>query len=330
MRTLERAILLLGVVLSLHLFSACGQDDPDLPVLSVDRVYVYGEKISFAAGGDSYRFTTSGWSHPEPAGTWSDGVAASLTFRVPATKRPLRVSAKLSAHIKPPVVEAQFVHVYVRGEKIATWRVADAAVFTALIPRQFAGSGGLVNIDLHIPGAVSPQQIGSGADSRRLGIQCSEMTISEADALENTRAYALGTVIAFGAGRGSERYKVSGWSSEEKDFTWTEGRAATLQMDVPPSAGPLSLRTRMRGIGRSAQLPFQPTDVFVNGEKVAHWEVGEPAEFRVDIPPALLAGTGSLLVEFRTPMAIAPSELGGNSDTRVLGLCVFELQITGR
>ncbi len=86
----------------------------------------------------------------------------------------------------------------------------------------------------------------------------------------------------------------------------------------------------MRGIGRSAQLPFQPTDVFVNGEKVAHWEVGEPAEFRTDIPPALLAGSGSLLVEFRTPMAIAPSELGGNSDTRVLGLCVFELQITGR
>lgn len=330
MRSVERTILMLGTAAAVHLLSACGKDDPDLPVLSVDRVYVYGEKISFAAGGDSYRFTTSGWSQPEPTGTWSDGVAASLTLRLPAAKRPLRLSAKLSANIKPPVVDAQFVHVYVRGEKIATWRVADAAVFTALIPRQFVHSGGVVNIDLHIPAAVSPQQIGSGADPRRLGVQCSEMTISEADSLENPRAYALGTVIAFGAGRGSERYKVSGWSSEELDFTWTEGKAATLQMDVPPSAGPLSLRTRMRGIGRSAQLPFQPTDVFVNGEKVAHWEVGEPAEFRADIPPALITVSGSLLIEFRTPMAIAPSELGGNADTRVLGLCVFELQITGR
>jgi len=321
--------LLAGSGAILTLLAACGKDHPDLPALSVDHIYVYGEKINFASGGDSHRFRTTGWSDPEPAGAWTDGPAASLVFRLNPADGPLRLTAKLSPNIKPPRLDSQMVHVYVRGEKIATWRVAGADLFSAIIPQQLIGRGGVVTVDLHIPGAISPQELGSGADARRLGVRCSELTIGKADAQQGSRTYSLGTLIRFGAAQGAERYQVSGWSKAEPDFTWTEGTSATLELQVPRSAGGLTLRTRTRGIGRSAEMPSQPTDVFVNGQKVAHGEGGPPAEFQAAIPADISNGTEPLLIEFRTPMAVSPSQLGQNADTRVLGVCVFDLQITG-
>lgn len=324
---LRVAILLVSALGVLPLLTSCGKDHPDLPALSVDHIYVYGEKINFATGGDSHRFRTTGWSDPEPSGTWTDGPAASLVFRLNAAEGPLQLTAKLSPNIRPPRLDAQLVHVYVRGQKIATWRVAGLDTFSAIIPRSLVGGGGIVTVDLHIPGAVSPQELGSGADGRRLGVRCVEMTIAKANS-QGSRNYQLGTVIRFAAGQGAERYEVSGWSKPEAEFTWTEGTGAALELRVPKTASALMLRSRMRGISRSADAPFQPTDVYVNGEKVAHWEVGAPAEFQTKIPTEVRDQSDSMLVEFRTPLAISPSQLGANADTRVLGVCVFEIQIT--
>ena len=325
---LQRYNLLRVLAVATSFLAGCGEDPRHLPLLSEDRIYVYGDKISFAAGGDAYRFKAEGWSEAEPGGSWTIAAAASLVFRLPPTSRPLLLKAKLYPNVKPPIVDAQFVHVYARGEKITSWRVSGEGQFSAVIPHRLVSRGGVIHVDLHIPGAISPQQLAVGADGRRLGVHCSEMTLEEADPERTAPTYSLGSTINFGAKRGAERYQVSGWSSAEPEFTWTEGKSAVLQLDVPRSAGPLRLRARVRGISRSAAMPFQPTDVFVNEQKVAHWDVAGPAEFEAVIPPEATATTGSLTIEFRIPMAIAPSEIGSSGDKRVLGLCFFELRVT--
>lgn len=328
MPLLRRLFLFAAIVCVLHVVTGCGEDHRNLPELSVDHVYVYGEKISFAAGGDSHRFRTTGWSNPEASGVWTDGPAATLVFRVPPPSGPLRLSARLSPNIRPPSLDAQLVSVYVRGKNIATWRVTGPGEFTALIPQQLVSRDLPLAVDLHIPGAVSPQELGTGSDTRRLGVQCSEISIAVTDFRPARSGYSLGTVIKFGDGRGAERYQVSGWSKPEAEFTWTEGMSAALQLPLRRSERRLVLRARMRGISRSAEMPFQPTDVYVNGQSVAHWEVGAPAEFQTPIPPELTNQTDSLFIEIRTPMAVSPSSLGANDDKRVLGVCVFELQVT--
>jgi hypothetical protein len=218
------------------------------------------------------------------------------------------------------------VHVYVHGQQIVSWRVASPGVFAAVIPRQLVGRDGVIFIDFHVPGAASPEELRSGSDTRRLGVKCSEMTIARTDRATD---YALGTIIRFGSRRGAERYEVNGWSKAEPEFTWTEGTSAALQLQMPSASGRLALHARMRGIATSADVPFQPTDVYVNGQKVAHWDVGAPAEFQAAIPPEVACQNDALMIEFRTPLAVSPSALGANADTRVLGVCVFELQVTG-
>lgn len=324
---LRNHALMVAVTVAAQLLVSCGKDDPDLPVLSVDRVYIYGDPINFAAGGDSHRFRAGGWSNAEPSGTWTDAAAASLLLRLAPTDAPLLLSAKLSPHIKAPEVTSQLVHLFVRGQKITTWRVSDAAVYTAIIPQDVVGSGGLVYIDFHIPGAIPPRDLGTGPDERRLGVACAEIKIAKADPKLSSRAYTAGTVVRFGLAQGAERYEVHGWSAPEKDFTWTEGTSASLELRMPNTTGKLRLRARMRGISRSPQMPTQPTDVYANGEKIAHWDVGEPADFTAAIPAELAHSSATLAIEFRTPMAIAPKDLGSSADARVLGVCVFELQL---
>lgn len=138
----------------------------------------------------------------------------------------------------------------------------------------------------------------------------------------------LGNVVGFGTGGDSERYKVSGWSKAEKEFTWTTGNSAKLTLSIPPNARPLSLRMRLTGLTKAPQLTFQPVAVLANGHKIADWEVSGTADFTAVIPESISKKGGPLTIELKTPKAMSPKALGINEDARVLGVLCSELAIT--
>lgn len=139
-----------------------------------------------------------------------------------------------------------------------------------------------------------------------------------------TAAYALGTLVEFKTGGNSERYRVSGWSHTEVDFTWTEGQSAVLSFNLPADPGPLILKMKLAGLIKAPELTFQPVEIYVNQQKIATWQVGDTAEFKADVPPALI-NKGVLNLQLRMPKATSPKALGKNQDERVLGVCAFNL-----
>jgi hypothetical protein len=141
------------------------------------------------------------------------------------------------------------------------------------------------------------------------------------------RAYALGTVISFAASGGSERFKVSGWSKPEPEFTWTEGRGGTFSVEVPAAESALTLRMKLVGLIHPPEVSLQPVEVYVNGRKVADWQVAAPANFTATIPKEI-AGAKKLEIELRTPKSTTPKALKMNDDVRVLGVACFEMEIT--
>src|SRR5437762_14274297 len=54
-------------------------------------------------------------------------------------------------------------------------------------------------------------------------------TASSASPVSMNSRYPLGSVVRFGIGGGSERFRESGWSDTEKDATWTIGDSAKLR-----------------------------------------------------------------------------------------------------
>ena len=166
---------------------SCSERESQEPRSSAKHVYEYGAVVRFGLGGESHRFRTTGWSATELDHTWSDGPAASIAISAPAPNAPLRLTMRLSGMTAPPGLPAQPVDVYVQGEKVATWQVAEENDYVAVIPEPLTRRG-FMNIDLHIPKAVAPAETMPGADPRRLGIACVEFKIEPV--VENSPAAA--------------------------------------------------------------------------------------------------------------------------------------------
>ncbi|MFN2507162.1 MAG: hypothetical protein ABR589_00120 [Chthoniobacterales bacterium] len=139
---------------------------------------MYGETVRFGLGGDSHRFCTTGWSFSERGFVWNDGPAASLTFSIAPPQPPtdLLLTIKLGPMLAPPDLAVQPVDVYAHGEKVASWQVTEEGVYTAEIPQHLTIRGYL-NIDLHMPKAIAPAEVGLGSDARRLAIRCFELKL---------------------------------------------------------------------------------------------------------------------------------------------------------
>ncbi len=141
-------------------------------------------------------------------------------------------------------------------------------------------------------------------------------------------SYNLGDVVRFGQDGGSERFRLAGWSSTEKDLTWSIGNSAKLLFTIQPSEQALKLRMRLAAL----QGVPQPVEVFANAQKIADWEVwlrqSTSADFTAVIPAGIVKDGGSLLLELKTPKAISPKALGYSEDPRVLGVICYELAIT--
>jgi hypothetical protein len=138
----------------------------------------------------------------------------------------------------------------------------------------------------------------------------------------------VGRKIEFGQGGGSEPYRTSGWSHTEQKFTWTEGNSAKLSLPIGKESGALILNVAMAAFVHPPELPKQPVEVIVNGQKLAEWQVtNDLAAYNVTIPADTVKAGGKLEIEFRTPKAISPKSVGGSEDFRVLGACVMSLEV---
>jgi hypothetical protein len=154
-------------------------------------------------------------------------------------------------------------------------------------------------------------------------------TFASARAAENSsdKSYKLGDTINFGVNGNSERFRVSGWSQTEKEFTWTEAKGATVSLELPAVSGDLTLKAKLVGLIHEPELPYQPVEVYINGEKIADWQVSAPADFTAIIPQKI-AATKKLTIELRTPKSTTPKALQMNDDARVLGIACFEMRIS--
>jgi hypothetical protein len=158
-----------------------------------------------------------------------------------------------------------------------------------------------------------------------LMMSCSKSKVEPLSQAAPERNYTLGKRIIFGENGDSEKFRVSGWSHTEKEFTWTEGPAAVLQFTGLPTSTSFRLKMTLAALTSPSQLPSQPVQVFANGRNVAEWQVEGKGEFTALIPSQ--GDTSTLTLEFKVPKATSPQQLGMNLDSRMLGVCCFDMLI---
>lgn len=138
----------------------------------------YGTTVAFTSSGAWERFRGQGWSRPESQFCWTEGPVASLVLPLSHSDEAVTLSLRAGANINPPALPAQHVDIWVNGKKIATWEVANDQVYRATIPREFLiAPRNDLYFDFRLPLAVSPKELGTSPDGRRLGLRVSELTI---------------------------------------------------------------------------------------------------------------------------------------------------------
>jgi hypothetical protein len=263
-----------------------------------------------------------------------------LVFTLPDSDQPLRLRMRLSGFTYSPAVSFQPVEVIANDERVADWQVSDPADHIAIISPEVANHQQLF-VELRMPQATSAKALGVGEDSRVLGVACYELEITETDdsALADAegsgatptllgRQYTYGDVLTFGAAPGAHRFKVAGWYPAEKDYTWMGRDPGVLELRVPPTERPITLRMKLGGMVTPGALPMQPTELLVNSQYVTTWHVALPAEFSATIPPELIREDGTLRIELCAFNPASPKELGLGGDIRALSVRLESLVIT--
>jgi hypothetical protein len=121
-------------------------------------------------------FSLTGFSHVESIGRWTDGRTAAFECAVQGA-RPATVRVTMAAFVAEGVDE-QHVRLSVDdGPPVDVMLdvTHDAATVEVPVP---PGSGSLLRLELELPDAVTPKEIGLSDDSRLLGVSVSEISFA--------------------------------------------------------------------------------------------------------------------------------------------------------
>jgi len=146
-------------------------------------------------------------------------------------------------------------------------------------------------------------------------------------------AVETGQTVGFAQSERPRRYMVSGWSVPEPWGTWSTGGRARLRLRAVLRGSPPNFLNLDVGAFCTRELPEQRVEVLVNGRAAASLrfdlETGETSKVAVPIPEEVWDGANGVVeIEFRTPDAKSPDELGLSADTRVLGVRLKRLQLS--
>lgn len=136
-----------------------------------------GQPMHFQAGADSLAYLLTGWSSPEPWGTWSDATA-SVMFLPISPRKVESILVDFNALISPSH-PSQRVEILVNGSRahFVTTRASHSTVLVKLPDAAKAGSFSGIKVEFLLPDAARPTDVGLGNDNRRLAVGLLTVTI---------------------------------------------------------------------------------------------------------------------------------------------------------
>lgn len=125
------------------------------------------------------RQLVKGWAAPEAWGTWSEGQDAEIALRVAPDTRSIVID--VLAFVMPPKL-TQRVIVSVNGVEVLSTRLTQVQGNLLEIPlnpavRETLVDGRVVTIQVHLPDATSPRNLGLNDDARVMGLGLKSLTV---------------------------------------------------------------------------------------------------------------------------------------------------------
>lgn len=136
--------------------------------------YQVGKELYFdKPKANASKYCASGFSYNEESFTWTDGLAAVMSFTISDKNLVLEYTCA-------PFNGSQHIILYANDLQIADYILTAEGDKKVSIPPECLGSGAL-NLRFELPDARSPKELGMGEDSRTLGIAMKKLAIKAAE-----------------------------------------------------------------------------------------------------------------------------------------------------
>lgn len=268
--------------------------------------YVMGTTLRFGKNDKQYRnYAFKGFSDDEEDFAWTSGRKAELAFRIDHRFKAVRAVMNVSG----TYYRQQPVSIFVNKTKVyeGTFSGKKKIVF------DFDNdNGGIIDMELRLPGALSPYEISGSKDTRELALQIKDLTLET--------LYKTGRTVHFLENdNDGSLYALSGLSPAEEEFTWTEGRKAVLKFLADSRAkslrGVLNVLNTYNG--------DQPVEILINGKTAYSGTLNGAGTVEFAFPNSK---NGLIYMEVELPKAVSPSAAEKSADTRVLALQIDSLK----
>jgi hypothetical protein len=133
--------------------------------------------------------------------------------------------------------------------------------------------------------------------------------------------------LEFGDNPNSERYRLKGWATAEKGYTWTDAQQSTIALPTLAGAGGFIVRLVASPFVVPQRRPFQQLEVMIDGVRLGTCQVKDISVIEVEVPAELLAENNRLTLTLNLPTATRPSEVSDSKDHRQLALAIRSLAI---
>lgn len=293
-------------------------------------VYELGRVIDFRAEPKSGTMSSEpyldgGWYSPEDHGRWAIGSEARLVFKLLGRASPTLV-ALIEGSMFSELEQNDSIRILLNGTELGLYSLPRLRYGLGIFDLGVDAAGQEeLYLTLRSSASASPFSLGISHDERRLGF--SLRTI----ALRDLPAPTLPACLNFRSGQETEYLIMSNWYPFESDGTvewcWTRGVSGAIHFRVPEdTVGGLDL---VAFIGVSIASPERPktVEILVNGLAVAQCVLTSAQREIAVVPIAADIAAASSILELRLIQQgpFRPSEIEGGSDTRLLGLQLFEI-----
>ena len=297
--------------------------------------YKLGEELFFERqNATANPYCLFGFSGNETKSTWTLGHVSGMQFNLDEKFEDLLVEIQCSSFRK------QRVELYANDHLIANFTAEGEKQQTFRIPHEDVTDGRLM-LRFYFPDAASPLSKGEGNDPRILALSMKTIKLSSVPtgtaqpvqapqatppppktAQFTSRQYILGEAVFFDKARATaNRYILEGFSGNEMNGTWTEGRTATMEFDLGRTTGDLMLAMEYHSYGR------QRVEVYANDKRIGEFVADGDATKTLPIPQDVLT-SGKLTLRFALPDAISPKAQGKGADGRDLALYLKSMKIS--
>ena len=144
--------------------------------------------------------------------------------------------------------------------------------------------------------------------------------------LNDKPQYKWGDLIRLDRSGNGSNYLGDGWSRRsEGDFTWTDGKRASLAVDHSPPSGTVLLRSKVMPYWVKNKVEHQRIRILVDHRFAGEWGIDRPGiqEKSLVIPGEFFSHSARTMITLEIPDAVSPASLGIGPDVRELGLAVF-------